>query len=246
MPSITIPGIVLLNQNYRDNDRMLTLLSPHMGRVDVLARGCRRPKSLLLPASELFATGEFLLYANKDRYTLTSCTIHDSFYPIRLDYETLNFGVFFLNLAQAAAHPNEPCEAIFTLLLHALNHLTYRKSDLHATSTAFMLHYIIALGYKPRLKHCVSCLKTACHDAHVFFDVRQGGIICESCRHDAALPISKEQLSWLTAVNSSGFDGFAVQSHADAPFSLMLDYVLEKVDQPIKSVHLISADKHMC
>ena len=57
MPAIATPGIVLRFANYRDHDRMLTLLSPRLGRVDLLSRGCRRPKSPLMPASEWFVSG---------------------------------------------------------------------------------------------------------------------------------------------------------------------------------------------
>ena len=81
MPSITTPGIVLRHANYRDHDRMLTILSPHYGRLDVLSRGCRRPKSALMPASELFVHGEFVCYQQNDRATLSSCEITDTLSP---------------------------------------------------------------------------------------------------------------------------------------------------------------------
>ena len=45
-------AIVLRYANYRENDRMLTLFSPTRGLVEAVARGCRRPKSKLLSASE--------------------------------------------------------------------------------------------------------------------------------------------------------------------------------------------------
>jgi hypothetical protein len=51
-------AIVLRYANYRENDRMLTLFSPTRGLVEAVARGCRRPKSKLLSASELFALGD--------------------------------------------------------------------------------------------------------------------------------------------------------------------------------------------
>ena len=35
----TTQGIVLRRSDYRDNDRVLTLLTPERGRVDVTARG---------------------------------------------------------------------------------------------------------------------------------------------------------------------------------------------------------------
>ena len=37
-------AIVLRYANYRDNDRILTLLSPTRGRIEALARGCCRPR----------------------------------------------------------------------------------------------------------------------------------------------------------------------------------------------------------
>ena len=51
-------AIVLRRVNYRDNDRMVTLLSPSRGRIDAIIRNCRKPKSHNLNAAELFALGE--------------------------------------------------------------------------------------------------------------------------------------------------------------------------------------------
>ena len=75
MPAITTPGIVLRYANYRDHDRMLTLLSPRLGRVDLLSRGCRRPKSPLMPASELFVSGEFVLFEKNELRQLHGRTV---------------------------------------------------------------------------------------------------------------------------------------------------------------------------
>lgn len=240
MPNLTIPAIVLRFVNYRDNDRMLTLLSPSLGRVDVLSRGCRRPRSPLLTASEWFATGEFVLFQNKDKYVLNACTVHDSFYPIRLDYDKLNYGAFLANLCEIAAHPNEPCEALFTMLVRALNYITYREVNLSPLATAFMLLYMEQLGYKPRLKHCVTCKKPVSGEASLFFDAEEGGIVCQGCKGIGAVPISRREVDWLEQVHLSGFEAFETLPDADAPLRLMLDYVIKKVDRPIKSAHLIS------
>ena len=103
MPAITTPGIVLRYANYRDHDRMLTLLSPRLGRVDLLSRGCRRPKSPLMPASELFVSGEFVLFEKNERAVLTSCALQDTFYPLRLDPYRLTCASYMAGLCAAAA-----------------------------------------------------------------------------------------------------------------------------------------------
>lgn len=76
-------AIVLRYANYRDYDRMLTLLSPTRGKLEVLSRGCRRPKSPLLNASELFCPGDFQLYTKQERATLVSANLLETFYPLR-------------------------------------------------------------------------------------------------------------------------------------------------------------------
>ena len=108
MPSVTTQGIVLRYANYREHDRMLTILSPDYGRIDALSRGCRRPKSPLMPVSELFVSGEFVLYQSHDHFTLTSCSLADSFYPLRLEPYRLTCASYMAALCQAAVQPGQP------------------------------------------------------------------------------------------------------------------------------------------
>ena len=65
-------AIVLRYVNYRDNDRMVTLLSPSRGRVDAIIRGCRKPRSHNLNAGELFALGDYMMHENGGHITITS------------------------------------------------------------------------------------------------------------------------------------------------------------------------------
>ena len=75
-------AIVLRCVNYRDNDRMLTLFSPTQGRIEALARGCRKPRSPILNASEMFALGDFELYQKGAHLTVISANLIETFYPV--------------------------------------------------------------------------------------------------------------------------------------------------------------------
>ena len=92
-------AIVLRHANYRDNDRMLTLLSPSRGRLDVMLRNCRKPKSHNLNSGELFALGDYMLHENGGHITVTSVKLIETFYPLRNDYDRLTCGIYLLNLA---------------------------------------------------------------------------------------------------------------------------------------------------
>lgn len=125
MGQITTNAIVLRRVDYRENDRMLTLFSPTLGRIDALCRGCRRQKSPLMAASELFCTGEYVLYQARERTTVVSCQITDSYYPLRVDYERLSHGMYALELCSAAVQPAQENERLFLLLLKSLAYLCY-------------------------------------------------------------------------------------------------------------------------
>ena len=78
-------AIVLRFVNYRDNDRMVTLLSPSRGRIDAMVRGCRKSGSHHLNAAELFALGDYMLHESDGRATVTSVKLIETFYPLRND-----------------------------------------------------------------------------------------------------------------------------------------------------------------
>ena len=101
-------AIVLRYVNYRDNDRMVTLLSPSRGRVDAIIRGCRKPRSHNLNAGELFALGDYMMHENGGHITITSVRLIETFYPLRNDYDRLTCGIYLLNLAEAVSEPEQP------------------------------------------------------------------------------------------------------------------------------------------
>ena len=79
MAGLITDALVLRHSDYGDYDRMVTLFSPEYGRIDAIARGCRRPKSPLVNAVEPFTSGEFQLYYRRDRYSIDQCQIKESF-----------------------------------------------------------------------------------------------------------------------------------------------------------------------
>ena len=62
MAYVSTQALVLRSVNWRENDRIITLLTPQRGRVEALVRGCRKPKSALMGASQLFTLGNYVLF----------------------------------------------------------------------------------------------------------------------------------------------------------------------------------------
>ena len=239
MPSITTPGIVLRYANYRDHDRMLTILSPHYGRLDVLSRGCRRPKSALMPASELFVHGEFVCYHQNDRATLSSCQITDTFYPLRLDPYRLTCASYMSALCAAAVQPGEESAELYALLLKGLYYLSYEtESDPLETTTAFLLLFADVIGYRPRLSRCAHCRTPLDLTNGAPFDVAAGGLCCPNCASRSTYRMAVDDIRWMSETIRSGLKP-QKNTSAGTLFDVLRRYVEMRLETPIKVSRLL-------
>ena len=163
-------AIVLRHANYRDNARMLALL---------------KPKSQFLNAGELFALGDYLLYESAGGHlTVKSVNLIETFYPLRSDYDRLTCGIYLLNLAEAAAEPEQEQQELFMLLLHTLSRLTFSDQEWKPLLAGFLLHFSACQGFKPRLNHCVFCGRRIEDGVSAAFDISEGGLVCPDCASD--------------------------------------------------------------
>ena len=179
MAGLITDALVLRHSDYGDYDRMVTLFSPEYGRIDAIARGCRRPKSPLVNAVEPFTSGEFQLYYRRDRYSIDQCQIKESFYELRTDYDRLVHGMYWLKLLDAAIMAESPAPDLFLITLRALAHLNYSDLPPALLTTAFEMHFMAQLGFAPRMNQCVQCGRAIDSDAR--FDARLGGAVCLNC-----------------------------------------------------------------
>ena len=174
MPSIKLNGIVTRYADYKDNDRMLTLFTYEQGLVSCAARGCRRAKSPLMGASELFVSGEFVLFSANDKLTLDSAEISEHYYPLREDIDRFAAASYMLSIVNAGAEEtaNRP---LFTLLRYALAYTAYAEVNPTDMAICFALKCLMALGYRPSITECALCSKDLRRQSSAAFSARFGG-----------------------------------------------------------------------
>ncbi len=235
-------AIVLRHASYRDNDRMLTLLSPSRGRIDAMLRNCRKPKSPFLSAGELFALGDYMLYENGGHTTVTSVRLIETFYPLRNNYDRLTCGVYLLNLTEAAAEPEQEQRELFMLLLHTLSRLTFSDQPWKPLLAGFLLHFSACQGFRPRLGHCALCGGSLPESGPFFFDAEAGGLVCAGCRQYPAAPVSAAAVRWMRLALRSGSASWVESEDAVAPFPLLRGYVERRLGRRIRSAPLLPRD----
>ena len=236
MPYITTQAIVLHTADYRDNDRMLSLLTPEHGQLDALCRGCKKPQSPLMSAAQAFSYGEYVLYQAKGRLTVTSFELIDSFYALREDYEKLRYAACMLEVMQAQATPGEGNTRLFLLLARSLKRLCYLPLDPRAVTAAFFLMDAALSGWRPRLDACVHCGRPLPAGVPVFLDIDGGGLRCRDCMTGdiPALPLTAEQTAWIRDVMVNGVEK-TVLPPRDAPLLPLLRYLESRLDTRIRA-----------
>ena len=92
---LTTQGIVLRETNYKEADKILTVLTRDWGKRTVKARGCRRKNSKLTAASQLLVYSELTLSERGEFTTLTEADPLEQFWSVRQDLESPGPGLLF-------------------------------------------------------------------------------------------------------------------------------------------------------
>jgi DNA repair protein RecO (recombination protein O) len=221
----TLRGIVLRRTNWRESDRIVSLLTMERGKVDVVLRGARKPKSAMLPAGEVFTLGEYVLYKGRGHEMATAFTLLDAYYPLRSDYERLSFAVLALKAAEGVAQKEAPEEHLFILLARTLARLAYGEKSPEEVTAAFLWHLCGIEGFRPDTGECTLCQKPLESQEGAYLSSTQDGLICQSCAAGERKSqwIAKDQLLWLKDIETLGVD--KMDSPLQVPFMPIVTYV---------------------
>ena len=130
MKTVRTKGIIIAEKIMSDFDKVLTILTPNMGKIECVAKGARRPKSLLLAGTQFLCFGEYLLYKGSDAYSMNSCETIEIFYDIRIDLEKLKCATYLTKIINDVTTENQNNYRILQLFLNTLYVLANTEKDL--------------------------------------------------------------------------------------------------------------------
>jgi len=174
-------AIVLKGQHWSETSRIVHVFGRRSGRIKLVAKGARRPKSRFGAAFEPGSLAQVVFYTGRssDLHTASEATL--VWRPLRNDLEHLALRAVALELTYKASPPETASFALYTNLLRFLQSLDQEPSvPRHTQLIAFLLLAMSNLGYNPVLDRCLSCGKPAGQQVHDF-SVAQGGFICAAC-----------------------------------------------------------------
>ena len=189
MGIVKTKGIVIAENNMSDYDKMVTILTPS-GKIGCAARGARKPKSMLMAATQFLCFGEYMLYRGVNSYNINSCDTIEIFYNIRTDLDKLKYATHITKIINDVTDEKQNTYKILQLFLNTLYMISETNENLDFIVSVFKIRLACLLGFMPIINKCTSCAENGADEYFSFVD---SGFKCEACaRQDkGAIKISK-------------------------------------------------------
>ena len=172
-------GLVIREQNIKEQDKLITILTRSNGIITAFVHGAKSIKSPKSAASGLLTYSHFVIFKNRERYVVDEGNAQEVFMPLRRDIEKLALAQYFCELLSELAPEEDSAEEHLRLVLNALYVLGKGDRPAEVIKSAFELRLLSLSGYMPNLVCCDSC---ACYEhERMNFIPEKGILVCGDC-----------------------------------------------------------------
>lgn len=226
-------GFVLNTVPFKESSMFVSLLTKQNGKVKLIAKGVRRPKSRLCGALERFSLDEIIYYRreSKDVYTLSDAVVIQGYDPIRTHPQRVNAAHVLCEFFDKTLPPEEPHTHAFSLMYNFLEALTKAQEEqIKSTTYAFLLRALPDAGVHPRIDSCVRCrAPIAYNNKKVDFSIGAGGVVCEKDFDDTVVFMHYDTLDVLKDIYKDRSVVMTERSVADLA-RMLPDYLYYHLD----------------
>jgi DNA repair protein RecO (recombination protein O) len=226
-------GFVLNTIPFKESSMFVSLLTKQNGKVKLIAKGVRRPKSRMCGALERFSLDEIIYYRreSKEVYTLSDAVVIQGFDAIRARPEKVNAALVLCEFFDKTLPPEEPHTHAFLLLQDFLAVLTAAgEQQTKSTTYAFLLRALPDAGVPPRIDSCVRChAPIRYNNKKVDFSIGAGGVVCERDFDDTVVFMHHDTLNVLDSIYKDRAVVMTDQTVADLA-RLIPDYLYYHLD----------------
>jgi DNA repair protein RecO (recombination protein O) len=149
--SYSSEGIVLARKNYGEADRIISVFSKDKGRIALIAKGTRRPKSRKRGHIEVFNRFKFQAVTGHGLDIMTEAEVVDDFRQVRGSLRKISLAYYFMEVIGRITHEGEGNTGVYDLLLESLDKLK-TTNLLKKLRLDFLNNLLIILGYWPQGK----------------------------------------------------------------------------------------------
>jgi DNA repair protein RecO (recombination protein O) len=215
-------AVVVRRRDQGDADRILTLFTPHLGKLDVIAKGVRKTTSRKSGHLELFTHASLLVAQARTWDIVTEVSTVESFRHIRTDLDTIGHASYVCELIDRFTEAEDENPLLWELLLFALRYLDEAGKQPVGYNVSLMMrwfemHLLSITGFQPQFFHCLEC-QNSLTPTRNFLSLANGGIFCATCaqRHSNLEETEVDVLKMLRYLQSQPWDlvqGVSIRPH---------------------------------
>ena len=176
----TTDAIVLSRFDLGEADRVLTLITPGLGKLKAIAKGIRRPTSRLGGSLEPFAELTVALARGRTFDVVTQVSVGHAWLNLRDSLESAATAWYIAELADRSLEERHAAEPLYSLLRRAYELLDAGMAP-GRVARWYEMHLLDELGMRPEVDRCVECDRVLESDERFRWVPPLGGVVCERC-----------------------------------------------------------------
>ena len=176
----TTDAIVLSRFDYSEADRILSLITPGLGKIKAIAKGIRKPTSRIGGSLEPFAELHLALAHGRTFDVVTQVVVAQPWLRLRDDLVSLGTASYLAELADRTLEERHAAEPIYLLLKRAYELLDAGMAP-GRVARWYEVHLADELGVRPEVDRCAECDRMLEADERYRWWPQSGGVICERC-----------------------------------------------------------------
>jgi DNA repair protein RecO (recombination protein O) len=173
-------GIVLKSMEYQEADKIVTIYTKDYGKITAIAKGVRKTKSKFGSSLEILTYSIFLFYKGRNLDIVSQTEILESFFSASKEVIKFAFAANCVEVVNRLTEEREINIGLFNLLKEVLHYLR-ESNDPKLLSLSFKWQTMSILGYRPSLNHCCRCNKSVEDQEEMYFNIKEGGLVCNNC-----------------------------------------------------------------
>ena len=236
-------GIVLRLIPIGEADRIVTMFTPHHGKVRAVARGARRIKSRVGGHVELLARVRVMIRHGRTLDVLSQAETLDTNLALRDDLWRTTCGLYMAEIIDRFGREELENSVLYHHLRNCLTELAQAPSP-DLLVRYFEVRMLTLVGFQPEVLRCVQCSGELTPTSQ-FFSPEDGGVICHTCRgsRNGLRPLSLNALKVLRLFMRSDIEaamGVRVQQELAVELEHVLrQYIRHVLEQDLKSTDFL-------
>lgn len=219
-----LEAVILRHIDWGEADRLLWVFSLEQGKVRLLAKGVRKPRSRKAGHLEPFMRSNLLASRTRETALVTQAETQEAYLPLREDLLRATYASYVVELLDRFTYEEGENRPLYHLLVDTLSRLC-QDNDLDLVSRYYEIRLLDYVGFRPQLFQCVSC-GAPVQQEDQYFSASRGGVLCPKCGDGEARPVGVETLRYLRHLQRSTYSD-AARAHPAPNVSQAMESLLQ-------------------